>query len=98
MLKEKRNWDIFFSSVFFVLGFSLIFSLGGVLLQSILSNVAYTVQTWLGRNGGIIIILFGLFLLGLITPKFLQKVCPIVAVSSLPPCYSILGSDKLDEE
>lgn len=72
MFKEKR-WDIFLSSVFFVLGFSLIFSLVGVLLQSILSNVAYTVQLWLGRIGGVIIILFGLFLLGLITPRFLQK-------------------------
>ncbi len=72
-VKEKRNWTVFFSSLFFVLGFSVVFSLVGVLLQSVLSNSAYTVQTWLGRIGGVIIILFGLFLLGLIHPKFLEK-------------------------
>ena len=70
---EKRNWSIFLNSVFFVLGFSVIFSLVGVLLQSVLLHVSYTVQIWLGRVGGIVIILFGLYLLGLIKPSFLQK-------------------------
>jgi len=51
----------------------LIFSLVGVLLQTILSNVGYTVQTWLGRIGGIIIIFFGLYIVGLIKPKFLER-------------------------
>lgn len=67
----KRDWAVFTSSVFFVLGFSVVFSLLGVLLQTVLSAVGYTVQTWLARIGGVIIILFGLFLLGLIKPKFL---------------------------
>lgn len=71
--KPKRDWNIFISSVFFVLGFSVVFSLLGVLLQSVLSNVAYTVQEWLGRIGGVIIILFGLFLLGLLRIPFLEK-------------------------
>ncbi len=72
--KEHRyDWNIFLSSVFFVLGFSIIFSLIGVLLETVLSNVSYTVQEWLGRVGGVVIILFGLFLLGLITPSFLQR-------------------------
>jgi len=71
--KPARDWSIFFSSVFFVLGFSLVFSLVGVLLQTILSNVSYAVQEWLGRIGGIIIIFFGLFLLGLFTPAFLKR-------------------------
>ncbi|MBI4447853.1 sulfite exporter TauE/SafE family protein [Candidatus Woesearchaeota archaeon] len=72
MIKE-RNWGIFVSSIFFVLGFSLVFSLLGVLLQSVLSGVSYGLQKWLGRIGGTIIILFGLYLLGLIRPKFLEK-------------------------
>lgn len=71
--KPKRNWNIFIASVFFVLGFSVIFSLVGVLLQSVLSSVGYEVQIWLGRVGGVIIILFGLYLLGLIRIKFLEK-------------------------
>jgi cytochrome c-type biogenesis protein len=71
--KPSRDWSIFFSSVFFVLGFSLVFSLVGVLLQTVLSNVSYSVQEWLGRIGGIIIILFGFFMLGLLTPAFLKR-------------------------
>jgi len=70
---QKRDWRIFYASIFFVLGFSLIFSLVGVLLQSVLANVAETVQTWLGRLGGIIIILFGIYLLGLIRVPFLEQ-------------------------
>ena len=70
--KPQRS-QIFLASVFFVLGFSLVFSLVGVLLQTILSNVSYTVQEWLGRVGGVIVILFGLYLLGLIKPAFLER-------------------------
>src|SRR3989344_6722430 len=70
---EKRNWRIFAASVFFVLGFSMVFSLVGVLLQSVLARVATIVQVWLGRIGGVIIILFGIYLLGLIRVPFLEQ-------------------------
>ncbi|MBI2668405.1 sulfite exporter TauE/SafE family protein [Candidatus Woesearchaeota archaeon] len=68
-----RPGRIFLASLFFVLGFSVIFSLVGVLLQSVLANVAAGVQIWLGRIGGTIIILFGLYLLGLISIPFLER-------------------------
>ena len=71
--KSKNRWDVFINSVFFVLGFSLIFSIVGILLQTLLSNSAYTVQQWLGYLGGIIIILFGLYLLGLLNVGFLGR-------------------------
>ena len=71
--EEKKNWRIFVASIFFVLGFSSIFSLVGVLLQSVLANVAYSAQAWLGRVGGVIIILFGLYLVGLIKIGFLER-------------------------
>lgn len=69
----KNRWHIFLSSVFFVLGFSVVFSLLGVLLQSFLSNISFSLQIWLSRLGGAIIIFFGLYLLGLINIPFLQK-------------------------
>jgi cytochrome c-type biogenesis protein len=69
----KRSWTIFFSSVFFVLGFSVVFSIVGILLQTVLSHASYEVQVWLGRIGGVVIILFGLFLLKLIQPAFLTR-------------------------
>ena len=70
---EKKQWKIFINSVFFVLGFSIIFSIVGVLLQSVLSTVSFTVQKWLGYIGGVIIIFFGLYLLGLIKIGFLER-------------------------
>lgn len=73
MNSQPRNWRIFLASIFFVLGFSLVFSLVGVLLQSVLATVATSVQAWLGRIGGVIIILFGIYLLGLIRIPFLEQ-------------------------
>ena len=69
----KRDWSIFFCSVFFVLGFSVVFSILGVLLQTVLSQVSGDVKVWLGRIGGTVIIFFGLFLLGFIQPAFLVR-------------------------
>ena len=69
----NKRWSIFINSIFFVLGFSIVFSLIGVLLQTVLSNVAYTVKNLLGYLGGTIIIFFGLFLLGLIRIPFLER-------------------------
>lgn len=70
---SNNRWSIFISSVFFVLGFSVVFSLLGVLLQTALSNISFGVQTWLSRIGGAVIIFFGLYLVGLVRPRFLQK-------------------------
>lgn len=54
---------IILNTVFFVLGFSIVFSALGVLINSILSNVADVLVQSLSYVGGIIIISFGLFLL-----------------------------------
>jgi len=71
--QEPSRWQLFSASFFFVLGFSVIFALLGVLLNSVLSHVAYDVQLWLSRIGGVIIIFFGLYLLGLLRIKFLER-------------------------
>src|SRR3989344_6312233 len=70
---EVKRKSIFLNSFFFVLGFSLVFSILGVLLNSLLSDVAYSTQTWLSRIGGVIIIFFGLYLMGLIKIAFLER-------------------------
>lgn len=70
---EAKRKDIFLNSLFFVLGFSAIFSLLGVLLNSVLGSFAHDVQTWLSRIGGALIIFFGLTLTGLIDIPFLQR-------------------------
>lgn len=71
-MKKKRG-TIFWNSVFFVLGFSVVFALLGVLLNTVLESVAYDVQIWLSRAGGALIIFFGLYLIGLIKIPFLER-------------------------
>ena len=71
--QQGARLKIFLNSVAFVLGFSVIFALLGVLLNTVLERVSYTVQTWLSRIGGIIIILFALYILGLIKINFLER-------------------------
>jgi cytochrome c-type biogenesis protein len=70
---QTKRRVIFLNSLFFVLGFAAVFSLLGVILNGILVNVAYDVQLWLARIGGVLIIFFGLYLTGLIPIPFLQK-------------------------
>ena len=69
---SKRK-EIFINSVFFVLGFGLVFSLLGILLNTLLESIAYDVQIWLSRIGGVMIIFFGLYLVGLIKFSFLER-------------------------
>lgn len=70
--KEARL-KIFINSIFFVLGFSLVFAAFGVLLNTILQDVSYVVQTWLARVAGVIIIAFGLYVVGLLKIPFLER-------------------------
>jgi len=70
---HSKRKNIFLNSLFFVLGFSIIFAILGVLLNSLLEAVAYDVQIWLGRIGGILIIFFGLYLTKLIRIPFLER-------------------------
>ena len=54
---------IILNTIFFVLGFSVVFSALGVLINSVLSNTAADISQSLNYIGGIIIISFGVFLL-----------------------------------
>ncbi len=65
--------EVFLNSLFFVLGFSAVFSILGILLNTILEAVAYDVLIWMSRIGGVIIIFFGLYLIGLIRIGFLEQ-------------------------
>ena len=70
---ETKRWEIFINSVFFVLGFSIVFALLGLLLNTALKGISFEVQMWLARIGGLIVIFFGLFLVGLIRVPFLER-------------------------
>jgi cytochrome c-type biogenesis protein len=70
---EKKRWSVFANSVLFVLGFSIVFAGAGVLLNTLLERIAYDAQAWLARIGGTIVILFGLYLTGLVKLPFLER-------------------------
>ncbi len=69
---ELRRGTALAHALWFIAGFSLIFvalgatasALGVLLLQS---------QAWIGRVGGVVVILFGLYLLGVLRPAFLLR-------------------------
>ncbi|MBL4644384.1 MAG: sulfite exporter TauE/SafE family protein [Candidatus Pacebacteria bacterium] len=71
--KAPKRSQIILHSALFVLGFSIIFALLGVLLNSVLQHVAYDTQIWFSRVGGVVIIFFGLFLMQLIRVPFLER-------------------------
>lgn len=73
--QASRLWrgELVLASIFFVLGFTLVFSLFGVLLQTVLLSVSYEVQLWLARIAGLFVILFGLYLLGVLDLPVLRR-------------------------
>ncbi len=62
----------FVHSLFFVLGFSLIFLALGA-SATVVGRLLREYQVWIARVGGAVIILFGLYLLGLRPGMFLQR-------------------------
>lgn len=83
---KKARLKMFINSLIFVLGFSSVFALLGVLLNTILEKSSYNIQLWLSRIGGIIIIMFGLYLLKLIKIPFLEREHKL-QIKGLQPSY-----------
>lgn len=69
----KAKAAILANTVLFVLGFTLVFALLGALINSVFLSISYTLKEVLSKAAGVIIILFGLVLLGVIKPAFLQR-------------------------
>jgi cytochrome c-type biogenesis protein len=69
---SRLRLKIFLNGLFFVLGFSLIFILLGVLAGWLGSSLV-PYRLWLTKIGGIFVIFFGLFMLGVWHPKFLER-------------------------
>jgi cytochrome c-type biogenesis protein len=70
---RPKRLAIFLTSFFFVLGFSIVFAILGVLLNGVLAHAAYGLQIWLARIGGAIVIFFGLYLMGFFAIPFFQS-------------------------
>ncbi|MDW0251460.1 MAG: cytochrome c biogenesis protein CcdA [Nitrososphaeraceae archaeon] len=62
-LKRSTRLNIFLNTIYFVLGFSLVFALLGVFLNSVLLSVGVSFQNVLTSVGGLVIIGFGVYLI-----------------------------------
>jgi len=69
---DARRGTALVHALWFVAGFSIIFvALGAT--ASVLGVMLLHSQVWIGRIGGAIVILFGLYLLGVLRPAFLLR-------------------------
>jgi cytochrome c-type biogenesis protein len=62
-LRKSIRLNIFLNTVYFVLGFSLVFAVLGVILNSVLATAGLGFQHSLSSVGGIVIIGFGAYLI-----------------------------------
>jgi len=69
--RKKARRKIFLNGVFFILGFSIIFIVFGA-LAGFVGQELVPFRIWLTRIGGGLVILFGLFMLGVFKIPFLQ--------------------------
>lgn len=65
------RWATFTHGLAFVLGFSLVFIIFNI-LASALGLLLYDIRTWLEKIGGIVIVIFGLHMIGIFRIPFME--------------------------
>lgn len=70
-IAQRAQRKIFLNGLFFTLGFSLVFIVFGT-LAGLVGQELVPYRIWLTRIGGVLVILFGLFMLGVFKLPFLQ--------------------------
>lgn len=93
---KMARWKIFLNGFFFLLGFSAVFIIMGTLVGFIGATLLVPYRVWLGRIGGIFVIIFGLFMLNVLKIPFLtqekQLKAPVFFGRGKPINSFILGS------
>lgn len=74
-LQEKKGFNklLFLNTLCYVVGFTVVFTVLGFVLTTTLQHISIAARTWLSRLGGIIIITFGLFLIGILKIPYLDR-------------------------
>ncbi|PIS32954.1 MAG: hypothetical protein COT39_01835 [Parcubacteria group bacterium CG08_land_8_20_14_0_20_48_21] len=70
--RERSRGKIFWNGVAFIIGFSLVFILLGT-IAGLIGQAFAPYQVWLSRIAGISIIIFGLFMVGVLKIPLLNK-------------------------
>lgn len=68
---DNKRWITFSHGLAFVLGFSVVFITLGV-ASSALGGVLYNLRTYLAKIGGVIVVIFGLHMIGVFRIPFLE--------------------------
>lgn len=68
---DRHRWTTFFHGLAFVIGFSVVFVTLGV-AASLIGALLYSVRIWLMRIGGVVIVVFGLHMMGVINVPLLN--------------------------
>ncbi len=93
---KRARGKIFLNGVFFIIGFSAVFIAIGTLIGFVGASVLGPYRTWLARVGGVFVILFGLFMLGIFKIPFFAREArwkaPTVFERGKPLNSFILGS------
>lgn len=93
---KMARWKIFLNGFFFMLGFSAVFIIMGTLVGFIAASFLAPYRLWLGRIGGVFVIIFGLFMLNVLKIPFLsqekQFKAPTIFKQGKPTNSFILGS------
>ncbi|TAN36531.1 cytochrome C biogenesis protein [Patescibacteria group bacterium] len=67
------RFAMFHASLFFVIGFTTVFAILGLILHGALVQAGPDLQIFIARFGGAIVIFFGLYLMGLVKLSFLER-------------------------
>lgn len=93
---KGARWKIFLNGLFFMLGFSAVFIIMGTLIGFVGATFLAPYRLWLGRIGGVFVIIFGLFMLHVLKIPFLmqekQLKAPAIFKQGKPTNSFILGS------
>ena len=68
---SQNRWLTFTHGLAFVLGFSLVFIVFNI-LAAVVGGLLFDVRTWLAKIGGLIVIIFGLHMIGVFRIPFLE--------------------------
>lgn len=93
---KSARWKIFLNGFFFMLGFSAVFIVMGTLVGFVGARFLVPYRLWLGRIGGVFVIIFGLFMLNVLKIPFLMREkqfkAPTLFKQGRPTNSFILGS------
>ena len=68
---SNKRWVTFTHGLAFVLGFSIVFILFNI-LAAVVGGLLFDLRTWLAKIGGVIVVIFGLHMIGVFRIPFLE--------------------------